>query len=253
ISSGNDVDKALGILFNRFKTALNGGKVKVSGSLAKSTLSSLSYALTGIPKVSANFIRLMREEPDVYRHLLRRLMGEYPQSPGSVMYIFSFVNIGDKVAPLVCGRVNAEYGITVKRTNRTFGMLEDLVGDGVIQFITMLRILENLGHEPYLNQLMGLMSVNEDDAARDAIKGAWNDTISEIRGLFKDLLPEIAPNCSGLECYNMLLSRAMAKWPELSEDYRREFLLRVAEAWLIALGALGQYFTKIPEYHGMWA
>ncbi len=61
-------------MFNRYQAALSGGNVEVSGSLAKSTLTSLSYALTGIPEVRRNFIMLMREEPQVFRHLVNRLL-----------------------------------------------------------------------------------------------------------------------------------------------------------------------------------
>ncbi len=176
------------------------------------------------------------------------------------MYIFTFMKIGDKVHTLTCGPVNPIYNVWVNRTGRVFAMLEDLIGDGVIQFITMLRILENLGGQGlndennYLNRLAWLMTVNVDPETTAKVKSTWAGVINAIRDLFKDLLPRLATNCSGgEECYNGLLSRAVARWRELSEDYRREFLLRVVESWLLALRSLGKYFSGLPEYHGMWA
>ena len=257
---GGDAYGALKKLLERYERALNGEYVKVSNPLAKSVLTSLSYALTGNREVKRNFIKLMREEPQVFKHLVNRLMirGEYPERPGTVMYVFTYMDIGGQVYKFDCGPVNPQYGVRVNRTQRLFAMLEDLVGDGVIQFITMLRILENLGQDPnkegnYLNALAWLLTVNTDPSTAAAIRSAWYGVINEVRNLFKDLMPKLSVNCHGVECYNLLLNRAMIRWPGLDEDYRLEFLLRVVESWLLTLRTLGAYFAGLPEYHGMWA
>ncbi len=256
----DNIHEALNILLNRYETALEDRKVKVSDPLAKSTLTALDYALTGISEVRRNFISLMHEEPEVFRHMLNRLVirDEYPESPGSVMYMFIYMMIWNQVHIFICGPINAEYGIKVRRTGKAFTMLEDLIGDGVIQFITMLRILENLGQDPnkegsYLNRLAQSLTVNEDINVGKTLRYTWNNIISEIRDLFRNLLPMLVSDCNGMECYNLLLNRVMTKWPGLSEDYRLEFLLRIVESWILVLMTLNSYLTKLPEYHGMWA
>ncbi|PUA31699.1 MAG: hypothetical protein B7O98_08735 [Zestosphaera tikiterensis] len=230
----------------RFELGLKGEYIETSTNEEKRLTTVLHYILYERYEVNAKVIRLLSEiiaeEPEVFDYLASRfasLVSLASQRTYENATVFTRVcwdgnceilRYDPLAEPTLSREEGGMRGVHVKRTNREFGTLEDLVGDLPLTMRTAFEILY-------------LLSLGEQDEVLEKGRVLMGDEFKRYCEVIKELKELISTEDPNKSVAGEILDLSSF------DEYHFELFLKL---WLYLVLRLGRALNKLSGLHGMF-